>query len=61
MCDACALQEREDILHMIKVSLLCFAEYDYILEVNVGELPFNANQDHILETMKYAGCVAESE
>lgn len=46
---------------MIDVLLRCFAEHDYIIEINEGELSFNAEHDHFRGTLEYAGCLAESK
>lgn len=46
---------------MINMLLRRFAEYDYIVGVNEGELPFDAGRDHVPGTLKCAGCVAKSK
>lgn len=46
---------------MIDVLLRQFAGYDYIAEVNKGELPINSGRGHVCGTLKCAGCVTESK
>lgn len=48
-------------MYMFDVLLQRFAEYEFTVDVNEGELPFQAGQDNVSGSLEYGGCVAESE
>lgn len=53
------MQKQEDFAFLVDAFLRCFTEYDYIVDVKEGKLPFNAGQAHVHGTLKCVGCVVE--
>lgn len=50
-----------DFVYIIDVSLRQFLEYDYIIVVNEGKLPFNAGQYYVHGMLQCAVYIAKSE